>query len=437
MEWQLALLIILGSLLILMATGLPIAFCFLLINVVGVFFLWGGESGLIQLVRSMRDSITHFTLLPVPLFILMGEVMFQSGMSIRMIDALDKWLGRMPGRLSLLAVGGGTLFATLSGSGMASCAMLGSTLVPEMEDRGYKKVMTVGPIIGSSGLAIMIPPSNLGVIAASIGQFSVGKLLVAILIPGLMMAVLYTGYIIIRSRLHPHLAPIYDVPLIPILDKVMATVRYILPLGFIVFLVVGVIFLGVATPSEAAAMGTVGTFILAACYGSLNWEVAKKAIVGTVQITAMVLMIMTGALAFSQIMSYTQASQGLVEAFISLPVTPIFVVVMMQVVILLLGMFMDVVAIMMITLPIFIPIVSTLGFDPVWFGAIFLLNIEMATTSPPFGLTLFVMKGAAPPDTTMGDIYRGAIPFLLCDLIVIILMLVFPIIVLWLPGLMR
>lgn len=409
----------------------------MLINVVGVFFLWAGEAGLMQLMRSMRDSITHFTLVPVPLFILMGEVMFQSGISTRMIDALDKWLGRMPGRLSLLAVGGGTLFATLSGSGMASCAMLGSTLVPDMESRGYKKAMTLGPILASSGLAIMIPPSNLGVIAAAIGEFSVGKLLIAIIIPGLMMAVLYASYIIIRSRLQPHLAPVYEVPPIPILNKVMATVLYILPLGFIVFLVVGVIFIGVATPSEAAALGVIGTFILAACYGGLNWELVKKAVVGTVQITAMVLMIMTGALAFSQIMSYTGASQGLVEAFIGLPVAPIFVVVMMQVVILLLGMFMDVVAIMMITLPIFIPIVSALGYDPVWFGTIFLLNIEMATTSPPFGLTLFVMKGAAPPDTTMGDIYRSALPFLLCDLIVIVLMLVFPMLVLWLPGLMR
>ena len=354
-----------------------------------------------------------------------------------MIDALDKWLGRMPGRLSFLAVGGGTLFATLSGSGMASCAMLGSTLVPDMENRGYKKAMILGPILGSSGLAIMIPPSNLGVIAAAIGEFSVGKLLIAIIVPGLMMAVLYAGYIIIRSRLQPHLAPVYDVPPIPIIDRVMATVCYILPLGFIVFLVVGVIFIGVATPSEAAAMGTFGTFILAACYRGLNWEIVKKAILGTVQITAMVLMIMTGALAFSQILSYTGASQGLVQAFIGLPVAPIFVVVLMQIVILLLGMFMDVVAIMMITLPIFIPTVSALGFEPVWFGAIFLLNIEMATTSPPFGLTLFVMKGAAPPDTTMGDIYRSALPFLICDLIAIILMLAFPILVLWLPGLMR
>ena len=436
MHWQLMLLVILGSLILLMATGLPIAFCFMLINVVGVFFLWGGESGLIQLVRSIRDSVTSFTLLPVPLFILMGEVMFQSGISTRMMDALDKWLGRMPGRLSFLAVGGGTLFATLSGSSMASVAMLGATLVPEMEKRGYKKAMTLGPILGSSGLAIMIPPSSLGVIAAAIGEFSVGKILIAIVVPGLMMAVLYAAYIITRSRLQPHLAPIYDMPPTPIRERLIATVRYILPLGFIIFLVLGLIFLGVATPSESAALGTLGTFILAAAYGGFTWEKMKKAVLGTIQITAMVLMIMTGALAFSQVMSFTGASQGLIKALVNLPVAPIMVVILMQVVILLMGMFMDVVAIMMITLPIFMPIVTALGYSPIWFGAIFLLNIEMATTSPPFGLGLFVMKGVAPPDTTMGDIYLAAIPFLLCDLVVMILMLAFPAVVLWLPGLM-
>jgi len=419
-----------------MASGLPIAFCFMLINLVGVFFLWGGEAGLMQLVRSIRDSITRFTLLPVPLFVLMGEVMFQAGISSRMIEALDKWLGRMPGRLSFLAVGGGTMFATLSGSSMASIAMLGSTLVPDMEKRGYKKAMTLGPILGSAGLAILIPPSNLGVIAAAIGEFSVGRLLIAIVIPGLVMAALYATYIAVRSRLQPHLAPIYDVPPVPMLDRITATARYILPLGFIIFIVLGLIFLGVATPSESAAMGSLATFILAAAYGRLNWDIAKKAITGTVQITAMVLMIMTGALAFSQILSFTGASKGLVEAFISLPVSPIVVVILMQVVILFLGMFMDVVAIMLITLPIFIPTITALGYEPVWFGAIFLLNIEMATTSPPFGLSLFVMKGVAPADTTMGDIYMGALPFLACDLIAMVLMLAFPSLVLWLPGLM-
>ena len=437
MAWQLALAIILGSLFLLMVTGLPIAFCFMLVNIVGAFVLWGGNIGLIQFIRSISGSITVFTMLPVPLFILMGEIMFQTGISERMIDALDKWLGRMPGRLSLLAIGGGTLFATLSGSSMASVAMLGSTLVPEMEKRGYKKTMTVGPILGSSGLAIMIPPSGLGVIAAAIGKFSIGKLLIAILIPGLLMAVFYGAYVIIRCRLQPYLAPVYEVSPTPLSHKILSGVRYILPLGLIIFLVLGGIFLGIATPSEAAALGVIGSFILAACYKGLTWDVMKKSLMGTVRLTAMVMLIMAGALAFSQILAFSQVTQGLVEAFINLPVSPILVILLMQVVVVIMGMFMDVLAIIMITLPIFMPVVLNLGFDPVWFGAIFLLSIETGTTSPPFGLNLYVMKGAAPPDTTMNDIYRGALPFIFCDLVVIGLMLAFPSISLWLPGIMR
>ncbi len=436
MEWWLVFLLIFGSLLVLMALGLEIAICFLLVNVVGVFLLWGGEVGLMQLTYSIADSVATFTLLPLVLFILMGEVMFQSGVVPNMMDALDRWLGRMPGRLSLLAVGGGTLFATLTGASMGSVALLGATLVPEMEKRGYKKPMSLGPILGSGGLAIMIPPSGLAVLLGAIGEISVGKILIAIIIPGLLMAVLYATYIISRSVLQPHLAPPYMVPPIPISDRLIATVRYILPLGFIVFLVTGIIFLGVATPSEAAATGALGTFILAAAYKRLNWRMLKKTLGSTLEVVVMILLIIVGAKAFSQILAFSGATGGLSELATGLPLPPIFIIIAMQIVILFLGMFMSVVAIMMITLPIFVPVVLTLGFNPVWFAVIFLLNIEMATTTPPFGLSLFVMKSVAPPDTTMGDIFRAALPFLYCDAIAMVLIFVFPAITLWLPSIM-
>ena len=409
----------------------------MLINVVGVFVLWGGITGLHQLILSIFQSVTIFTLLPIPLFILMGEVMFHSGMGVNLLDALDKWMGRLPGRLGLLAVGGGTLFSTLTGASMGSVAMLGSTLVPEMEKRGYKKPMSLGPILGSGGLAIMIPPSSLAVLLGAIGEISVGRILIAIIIPGLLMAALYAIYIIGRCWLQPSIAPSYEVPPALLLEKVIASVRYVLPLGFVIFLVVGVIFLGIATPTEAAATGTLGTFILAAAFGRLNWEVVKKSIGGAFEITVMIFMIITGATAFSQILAYTGASEGLTEFTIGLPLAPILIIIAMQVVLLFMGMFMSVVGIMMITLPIFVSVVTALGFNPVWFAVIYLLNMEMATTSPPFGLSLFVMKGVAPADTTMGDIYRAALPFLYCDTIAMALIIAFPTIALWLPGLMR
>jgi len=214
-------------------------------------------------------------------------------------------------------------------------------------------------------------------------------------------------------------------------------VKYILPVGFIIFLVIGIMFMGIATPSEAAAMGALGTFVLVAFYRKLDWEIAKKSITSTLEITVMMFMIIVGAKAFAQIMAYTGATRGLAELTVSLRVAPIFIVIAMQVVVLFLGMFMSVVCIMMITLPIFVPVIITLGFNPAWFAVIFLLNIEMATTSPPYGLSLFVMRGVAPPDTTMGDIYRAALPFLYCDAVAMALLIAFPAMALWLPGLMH
>jgi tripartite ATP-independent transporter DctM subunit len=436
LEWQFVLLIIFGSLLILMASGMPVAFSFMLISIVGMYAFFGGRAGLEQLIVSINTTLTTFVLLPVPLFIFMGELMFHSGMAPLLVDTLDKWLGRLPGRLGLLAVSAGTLFATLTGTSIASTAMLGSILVPDMERRGYRKPMSLGPILGSGGLAIMIPPSGLAVLLGAIGDISVGRILIAIIVPGLLMAIFYAAYIIVRCWLQPSIAPVYEVSHKPLSEKLSATVRYILPLGLVIFLVIGVIFLGVATPSEAAATGTLGTAILAFFNGRLNWEVIKKSTSSTLAVVGMVLLIIAGATAFSQILAYSGATQGLSNFATGLPVAPIIIIISMQIIILFLGCLMDVVAIMMISLPIFVPIVISLDFDPVWFAAIFLLNIEMAGTSPPFGMGLMVMKGVAPSGTTMGDIYLAALPFLGCDLIVMILMLAFPNVALWLPGLM-
>lgn len=436
MEWQVVLILIFGSLVVLMMLGLPVVISFMLVNIVGVFLLWGGESGLIQLILSIRGSLCSFSLLPVPLFMLMGEVMFQTGVASHMIDTLGMWLGRLPGRLGLLATGAGTLFATLSGSSMASAALLGSILLPEMEKKGYKAPMSLGPILGSGGLAIMIPPSGLAVLLGAIGEISIGGILIAIIVPGILMAVFYSSYIIGRSLLQPSLAPSYDVPAVSMLVKLKATVQYILPLGLIIFLVTGVIFLGMATPTEAAATGTFGAFILAVLYRRLNWQTLKKSFTGAVSITGMILAIIMGAIAYSQILAFSGATRGLIQLAISLPVHPIIILISIQVVLIIMGMFMNVASIMMITLPMFMPVVHALGFNDLWFGAIYLLNIEMAQTTPPFGVVLFVTKATA-PHHTMGEIYRAGLPFLCCDAIVMALMIAFPTLALWLPGMMR
>jgi tripartite ATP-independent transporter DctM subunit len=431
------LLLIFAILVILMATGMPVAFSFMLINVVGVFIFFSGTLGLEQLILSIYTSLATFILLPVMLFVLMGEVMFHSGIGLRVIDIMDKWLGRLPGRLSLLAVATGTVLAALTGVSMAATSILGSVLVPEMENRGYKKPMTMGPIMASGGLAIMIPPSSLAVLLGAIGEISVGRILVAIIIPGLLLAGIYIAYIIVRCMLQPRLAPAYEVAPTPLSVKVRETIQYVFPLAIVVFLVIGVMMLGVATPSEAAASGTIGIVIVALIYRCFTWEVIKKSILGTLRITGMIFMIVAGATAFSQILSYTGATQGLAQFATSLPVAPILIVIGMQIVVLILGCFMDVVAIMMITLPIFVPTIHALGFDPVWFGVLIMINIECALITPPFGMSLFVMKGVAPSGTTMGDIYKASLPFVIQQLLAMALIMVFPQIALWLPGLGR
>ncbi len=420
-----------------MATGMPIALGFLTIVLVGAYVFFGGMAGLEQIVLSIYSTLTTFMILPIPLFVLMGELMVHSGIAVNVIDVLGKWMGRIPGRLALLTVAAGTILSTLTGASMASTAVLGSVLVPEMEKRGYKKRMILGPILGSGGLAMMIPPSAMAIILCSIGEISIGKTLMAIIIPGLLMACLYAAYIILACLFKPSLAPSYEVTKPPLREKLVGLVVYVLPTGIIVFLVIGLILLGVATPSESAASGTFGMVVLIMMYKRFTWDVVKKSLLGTLNVTGMVFLIIASANAFSQILSFSGATQGLTEFATNLPLPPIIMVITMQIVILILGGFMDPVCILMITLPIFVPFIESLGFDTVWFATLVILNIEMAMVSPPFGLCLFVMKGVTSEDTSMTDIYLSVFPFLACDTIVMALIVAVPQLALWLPGLMR
>jgi tripartite ATP-independent transporter DctM subunit len=435
MEWWVAFLWITGALVIVMTIGMPIAFAFLAVNLAGAYFFWGGAAGVNQMVLATMDSVANFSIMPVPLFILMGELLFRSGIATRLMDVLDAWFGRIPGRLSLMAVGGGTLFATLAGSGAATTALLGKILVPEMARRGYKQPMTLGPVMGSGGLAVMLPPSALGVILAATADISVGALLMAIIIPGLMMAVSIAAYIIIRCRLQPDLAPRYFAQPIPLKRKLLDTVIYVFPVAMIVFVVTGLIFLGVATPTESAALGVVCALVLARVYGPLDWKLVRVSLHSTMITSLMVLMILSGSSGFAQLMAYTGASQGIVDLATSTNFSPIWIVVSMQLVLLLLGTFMESLAMILLTVPIYFPIIEALNLSPIWFGAIMLLNMEIAAISPPFGFGLFVMKAVAPEGTSMMDVYRASVPIMALNTIVMFIMIFFPSVVLFLPSL--
>lgn len=437
MEWWVALVITLGGFLALMCTGMPIFLAFLLVNVIGVLIWWGGAAGLEQMILSMRESVASFTYLPLVMFVLMGGVMFESGIAPEMMTVVDKWLGRLPGRLSLLAVASGTLLATLSGSSIASTALLGKVLVPEMEKRGYKKPMTLGPIMGSGGLAILIPPSGVTVFLAALAEISVGRLLIATVIPALILGAIMAGYIIIRCILQPDLAPSYKLPKTSVREKLIPTGKYVVPLLLIIFLVTGSIFLGIATPTEAAALGACGAYVLAIFYRKFNWKLVRNTAYSTVELSVIMLIILAGAKTFSQLMAYTGSTNALINLSVSLPVAPIVLMIAMQTLGLVLGTWMAIAPLVMITMPVFMPIVHAMNFDPIWFGAIYMLNLELSQISPPFGTVLFAMKATAPKDTTLGDVFLASIPFCLFDVIVMALMLAFPILTLWLPNMMR
>lgn len=433
MEWFASFALMVGLVGGLMAIGLPVVFVFFAVNIVGAIAFMGGAGAIDQIVRNSADSLATFNLVPIPFFVFMGEIFFHSGLVRRVFDAIDKCLGRLPARLSFLTIGGGTLFAALSGSSLANAAMLGSLMLPEMNRRGYASSVSIGPILGAGSLAMLIPPSTLAVVLGSLGKIDIGALLIAGIVPGLLLAVLYVVLIATQILVNPNLAPSYDVPSIAVRAWVVALVLDILPMSIVIFLVTGSIFFGIATPTEAAALGAFGVFVIAAAWGRMSLRVLGASLMGTLKISAMTLIIIAGSSTFSQVLAYSGASQGLVGWFLDLGTSPLTTLTLMFVVLLILGMFMDQISMMMITLPVFLPIAHALGFDMVWFGLIMLLGLEIGLTTPPFGLLLFIVKGVAPPQTSMAEIVRAGLPYIGCVIALAVLVAVFPDIALLLP----
>lgn len=437
MAWYVALLLQMGGLLALLMLGLPVVFAFFAVNILGAMFFLGGEPGLAQLVRNAVDAVTTFTLTPIPLFLLMGEVMYHTGLAHRAIDAVDKLIARVPGRLSLVAVVSGTIFSALSGSTLANTAMLGSTLLPEMRRRGYEPKIAMGPILGTGGIAMLIPPSALAVILASLAMISVADLLIAGILPGILMAALFFGYVVIRCTLNPELAPGYDVGDLTWGERLRPLFVNVLPLLGIFVVVVGSILGGLASPTESAALGAVATVFAAAAYRVLTWQSIVVSLRETAKVSVMILFIICASITYSQILAFSGATDGLLEIIKGLDLTPLWLIIGMLGILLFLGTFMDQLSMMMITIPFFMPLVSGAGIDPVWFGLMMLIALEIGFTTPPFGLLLFVMKGVAPPDITMRQICWAAAPFIGLEILTIVLVMIFPGIALWLPEMLR
>ncbi len=436
MEWYWAGALMLGLVLTMMAIGLPVAVAFMAANMIGVFVFLGGFIGIEQLVDNASDALSSFLLVTVPLFIMMGEIFFHTGIAGRVFDSLDALFGRVRGRLSYVAIASGTIFAALSGSAMANTAMMGSLMVPEMVKRGYKPHMAMGPIQGSAGLAILIPPSALAVLLGSLAEINISALLIAGIVPGLILAAMYVVVVFVQVRIDPKAAPPYDVDPVPLGERLKGVVINVLPMGIVIFFVIGFMMLGIATPTEAAAFGVLGAFLLALIYRRFSWALVRKSMLGTLKVTVMVLFIILASTTFSQIFAFSGASNGLLKWATGFDIAPFVLVLAMFAIILILGCFIDGVSILLITLPVFMPLAKALGYDQIWLGVIMLIGIEMGGLTPPFGLQLFVMQAVAPAGTRFEDVVRSAVPYLGCNALIVFAIMIFPAIALWLPSVM-
>ena len=436
MSWQMASLLLLGGSTILLFIGMPVAFSFIAINLIGAVLFLGGDAGLHQLLRNSSAAVLNFSLTPIPLFILMGEVLFHTGLAIKVIAAVERLIRQVPGRLAVVAVVAGTVFSAISGSTIATTAMLGSLMLPIMLGRGYHPTMATGPIMAIGAVDMLIPPSALTVLLGSLSGISISKLLIGGVVPGLILSVAFVVYIIARVSADPTLAPATPIDELSGWARFDPLVRYVLPLVSIFVVVIGAMSGGIATPTESAALGVLATMALAAVYGALSFAAMAKALHGTIAISGMILFIILGATTFSQILSFSGATEGIVSAVFGQQLSPSAILAGMMALLIFLGLFVDQVSMMLITLPVFMPIVQRLNIDPIWFGVLYLICMQLGLLLPPHGLLLMTMRGVAPPQVTMADIFRAVVPYVVLSLILLAVIAMFPVIATWLPALL-
>ena len=431
--WVVPVMILFGGLFVGLVFGLPMAFTLGGAAIVAGF-IFQGFTIVDLVIRSTYGPMTNLILVALPLFILMASVLEKSGIADDLFTAMHQWTGPLRGGIAIAVVGICTLIAAMSGVSTAGVVTMGIIALPIMLRKGYNKSIAIGPILAGGALGILIPPSTTFIVYGMLTRTSIGRLFAGGIIPGLILSFLYMSYIGIRCYFQPHLGP----PLpkeerVSLVEKIKLSRGLILPILLIVS-VLGSIFGGIASPTESAAVGALGAVICAAIHRRLSWTMFRQAAVRTASVTGMVMWILFGAFCFASVFISTGGPTAVKEFVTGLDVPPIFVIFMMQVSYMILGCFMDEITILFLTIPIYMPILVGFGYDPVWFGVLFIVNMQMAYLTPPFGLTLFYMRGIAPPGVTLMDIYRSVIPFVGIQLIVLILVLFFPPLSLWLPD---
>lgn len=429
MSIELVTILLFGGLLILLALGVPVVFALGGISVVFTYVLWGSD-GLFTVATTTIGQITNPNLITIPLFLLMGNFLIHSGISDRLFQALSYWLSGVRGGLAMVTVVVCVALDMCTGFGPGLLTM-GLIAVPAMLKRRYNKNLALGTVL-AGGAGDILPPSIIMIIFAYINRLSIGKLFFAGAIPGFMLAGFYILYIAIRCYLQPQLAP-------KVAEAVTWKMRgvslkeVILP-TLLVVTVLGTIFLGIATPTEAAGVGAFGALLCCLIYRRFSWKILVTSCIETIKISSMALWILVAATLFGVFYTSAGAQSLVMEIVAGLPVNRWVILIGIQIILLILGCFMDDYAIVTICSPIFMPIAVSLGFDPIWFCIVFLLNMQIAYLTPPFGWALFLMKGVAPPEITTADIWRSVPPFIAIQLLVLALTMLLPQLALWLPG---
>ncbi len=417
----------------LMVLGMPIAFSMVLVGFLGFSYLTSFDGGLFLLGDSFYYQFTSYTMLVVPLFVFMGEIAFQSGISKRIYRTAHAWLGFIPGGLAVATIGACAGFSAICGSSTATAATMGTVGLPEMRKHGYNPSFATGTVAAGGTLGILIPPSIVLIVYGIQTELSIGKLFIAGIIPGIILSGLFTFIILLMCLLKPSLgAPAPGSTLKEKIKSLSGTVEMVI----LFFLVIGGLLIGWFTPTEAAGIGAAGAIAIGLIKRSLSWYGFKTALLGTTRTSSMVLLILAGAMIFSRFLTISGLPQGLATWVGNLNTSPYIVLFCIMGIYLIGGCVMDPLSFLIITINIFFPMVVKAGFDPIWFGVIIVILLEAGAITPPVGINVYVIKGIA-HDVDLHQIFKGIVPFLGAIVLGLIILSVFPGIVLFLPGLVN
>jgi tripartite ATP-independent transporter DctM subunit len=420
------------ALFIFLFLGLPLPFVLGGVSVIFIYFTWGPQA-FYMVAAQTWGAMNKFTLVAIPLFIFMAMILEKSGVANDLYDMMYLWFGPVRGGLAIGTAVICAIFAAMCGISGAAVVSMGTIALPSMLKRNYHKELAVGCIASAGGWGILIPPSVIMILYALISGESVGKLFAGGVMPGLLLLVLVSSYIAIRCYFQPHLGPALPPEERGDWKKKMVAFKAVLLPAIIVIMVLGSIMGGITTPTEAAAMGVLGALISGLVYRKLTWKLVTESCIRTLRLTGMIMWILFGAYCFSAAYQGMGAPLFIEHIMKYIPGGPWGTIIFIQVVLFVLAMVMDPAGIMMITVPVFLPFVKAHGFDPIWFGILFTINMEIGYQTPPFGFNLFYLKAIVPPSITMVDIYRSIIPFTIVESTGLAIVMIFPKIATWLP----